>query len=62
MLSLREALTKRALERQFRRAGLTRRTAEIEVARLTQRERWRRLTLKERGEIAWTVLTQRDRA
>lgn len=58
-VTLRESLTKRALERQFRRVGLTRRTAETEVARLTQAERWRRLSLKERAEIAWEVLTRR---
>lgn len=58
-VTFRESLTKRALERQFRRVGLTRRTAETEVARLTQAERWRRLTLKERSEIAWAVLTRR---
>lgn len=57
-MTLRVSLTKRALEKHLCRAGLTRRTAEIEVARLTQAERWRRLTLKDRADIAWAVLTR----
>lgn len=58
-MTLRESLTKRALERQLCRAGVTKRTAMIEVARLTQPERWRRLTLKDRAAIAWEVVTRR---
>ena len=54
--SLRVALTKRALERQFMRAGVTRRAAEVEVARLSQDVRWRRLNLPARAEIAWKTL------
>jgi len=56
--SLRAALTKRALEKQFMRAGLTRRTAETEVSRLTQKQRWQRLSEKNRAEIAWKIATQ----
>lgn len=58
-MTYREALTKRALETQFRRAGLTRRTAETEVTRLTQPERWSRLSQKDRAEISWKVLLRR---
>jgi len=40
------------------RAGLTRKTAETEVARLTQKQRWQRLSEKNRADIAWKIATQ----
>lgn len=57
----RVSMIKRALERQLRRTGVTRRAAEIAVARLSQAERWQRLSLKDRAEIAWKILNTPER-
>ena len=54
--SLRAALTKRALEKQLMRAGSPRRAAERIVQSLSHDDRWGKLPLHVRAEIAWKCL------
>ncbi|MEA9906097.1 hypothetical protein VDG44_16355 [Xanthomonas campestris pv. raphani] len=58
--SLRMALTKRALAKQLMRAGSPKREAEQVAQRLTQAQRWQRLPMHVRADIAWkTLITPR---
>lgn len=57
--SLRVALTKRALELQLMRAGSPKRDAERISARLAHIERWQKLPLRIRAEIAWKCVTRK---
>ncbi|MFL4511238.1 hypothetical protein ACJ6WJ_04745 [Stenotrophomonas maltophilia] len=54
---LRQALTKRALAKQLMRAGCPKQEAEQVANRLSQEERWRKLPLHVKAEIAWKANT-----
>ncbi len=56
-MTLKIALTKRALSRQLRRAGVPKQDAERVAERLSQAERWRKLPHHVQAEIAWKALT-----
>jgi len=55
--TLTEALTKRALAKQLMRAGCPKQEAEQVANRLSQQERWRKLPLHVKAEIAWKATT-----
>lgn len=58
---LRIALTKRALEKQLRRAGSPRREAEAVATRLSHKDAWRKLPTNVQAEIAWKVMQAKVR-
>lgn len=55
--TLKIALTKRALAKQLMRAGTPKREAEQVATRLPQKDRWKKLPLHVRAEIAWKAVT-----
>lgn len=59
---LRQALTKRALAKQLMRAGCPKQEAEQVASRLSQQERWRKLPLHVKAEIAWKATTTPEKS
>lgn len=59
--TLKVALTKRALAKQLMRAGSPKQEAEQVANRLPQYQRWTKLPLHVRADIAWkSATTKRD--